>query len=80
MTTNDEPKPEVTRHGLLNLQVCVPESYTDEQATDFANSDTPCGTTHGWQMIHTGDDHLAGDSERVKCEGRAGCVHIMFLA
>lgn len=70
--------PEVTRSGLLSMQVCVPSSFTDEQVEDFANSANPAGTQHGWQMRRNGDEALAGCDERVPCQQRAGCVHVML--
>lgn len=74
-----EQKPEVARAGLLSMQVCVPARYTDDEAEAFANSANPTGSdTLRWTMRHNGDESLAGCDERVKCEQRCGCVHIMF--
>lgn len=72
------PQPEVTRRGLLGMQVCVPESFTDEQAEEFANNDTPTGIESRWTIRREGDPALCGCAERVPCEDRAGCVHIMM--
>jgi hypothetical protein len=71
---------EVTHHGAFDLQVCVPDDWTDEQARDFAERKYPCGTSAGWQIRREGDPMLGGAPERVKCEGRAGHVHIMLDA
>lgn len=71
---------EVTRLTALSMQVCVPEDWTDAQAADFAESEYPCGTEHGWQMRKQGDYALAGADERVTCSARPGRVHIMFDA
>lgn len=71
-------KPEITKTGIFDMQICIPESYTDEQAETFANSESPAGTENGWVMKHAGNESLNGDAERVKCQGRAGCVHIML--
>ncbi len=72
--------PQVTKMSMLAMQVCVPEDWTDYQATDFAESEYPCGTEHGWQMRNQGDEALAGDDERVPCRARHGYVHIMLDA
>lgn len=74
----EQAKPEITKSGLLSMQVCVPAEYTDEQAEAFANTENPAGTRSGWVMRHTGDPALAGCAERVPCEQREGCVHIML--
>lgn len=76
----DESKPMVTRTGFLSMQVCVPMTFTDEEARDFAERENPCGTSGGWHMRKTGNKLLAGSPERVQCEERTDCVHIMFDA
>lgn len=71
---------EVTKHGLLDMQVCVPKNWTDEQVREFAETKYPCGTENGWFIRRTGDKALNGDDERVTCESRADHVHIMLDA
>ena len=71
---------EMTRKGILDCQVCVPESMTDEEIAAFASREYPCGTTHGWQIRREGDEALRGDPERQPCRDRAGCVHVMLDA
>ena len=73
-------KPEITKMGVLDMQVCVPEDWTDEQVKEFADRENLCGTDHGWQIRRTGDKYLAGANERVRCQGRMGFVHIMLDA
>lgn len=73
-----EIKPEITRSGLFSMQVCVPDKFTDEQATEFANTENPAGTSNGWGIRREGDEALSGCAERVNCSDRNGCVHIMF--
>lgn len=73
-------KPEVTRRGALDMQVCVPAAFTDEEVIAFANGEVLCGTDNGWQIVRAGDRHLAGDPERRACENRAGFVHVMVCA
>jgi len=62
------------------MQVCVPEDWNDDQVKDFADLENVCGTTWGWAIRKQGHPNLAGCDERVKCEGREGCVHIMLDA
>ena len=75
-----KPNPEVTRIGFLDMQVCVPEDWTDEQALAFAEQENPCGTTYGWSIRKEGSPYLAGAPERAACTEREGCVHIMLDA
>lgn len=70
----------VTHHGVLDMQVCVPKEWTDEQVVEFAEKHFPCGTTHGWQIRREGHKLLSGAPERVVCAGDQGCVHLMLDA
>lgn len=69
-------KPEVTQQGVLDMQVCVPAEWDDEQVRVFANAENLCGTTRGWCVCKVGSDTLAGAPERVPCAEREGFVHI----
>lgn len=71
-------KAEVTKRGVLDMQVCVPADWTDEQVRDFANRENVAGTTNGWVIRREGDEKLAGCKERVQCSEHKGCVHIML--
>lgn len=71
---------EVTRRGFLDMQVCVPEVWSDEQALSFAENENPCGTANGWSIRRQGSKFLSGYDERVKCDERKGFVHIMLDA
>jgi hypothetical protein len=73
-------EPEVTYRGMLDMQVCVPTDYTDEQALEFAGRENPCGTTNGWAIRKAGDKALLDSPERQPCADREGCVHIMLDA
>lgn len=70
--------PEVTKSGIFDMQVCVPATYTDAQAEEYANLANPAGTENGWKVRKQGDPALAGCDERVTCSHREGCVHIML--
>ena len=72
--------PVVTRRSSLNIQVCVPKDWTDEQIVEFANREELCGTQHGWGIRKQGHELLTGCDERVKCEDRPNFVHIMLDA
>ena len=76
----EDDLPEVTRVGILDMQVCVPKDWTDEQVKEFADRENLCGTTHGWGIRKQGDRALAGADERVICSKRKNFVHIMLDA
>jgi len=71
-------KPEVTRKGILDMQVCVPMNWIDEQVLLFAENENTCGTKNGWHIRKEGDKYLNGSHERVQCEERVNYVHIML--
>jgi len=71
----------VTRKGLLlDMQVCVPSDWTDDQVRDFAEYKNPAGTTNGWQIRREGHDALKGAPERINCTMKPNHVHIMMEA
>lgn len=71
----------VTKRGALDMQVCVPGAWKDEQVIAFAEKENPCGTEHGWGIRKQGHEALSGTDERVKCQGGPeGNVHIMLDA
>ena len=72
--------PKVTKHGLLDMQVCVPKEWDDQEVIKFAESMNPCGTKNGWEIRKQGSDLLAGCDERVPCQERDGMVHVMLDA
>lgn len=78
--TTPKREPEVTQTGFLDMQVCVPVSWTDEEVSSFAERENPAGTKGGWAVRKEGSEYLAGASERTKCKDRPGFVHIMLDA
>lgn len=72
--------PNVARRGLLDMQVCVPKTYTDDDVERFAEEVNRCGTENGWQIRREGDEALAGDPERSQCSDYPGNVHIVLDA
>ena len=70
----------VVRRGALDMQVCVPKDWTDEQVKELADRDNPCGTENGWHIRREGDPALAGAPERVTCSGSDQLVHITLDA
>lgn len=73
--------PQVARTSALCMQVCVPAEFTDKQVVEFANNANPAGTQNGWIIRKQGNPALAGDNERVSCQGmnsRKDCVHIIL--
>lgn len=71
---------EITRIGFLDMQVCVPEDWTDEQVLAFAEQENPCGTANGWAIRREGSPLLYGSPERQPCAAHEGRVHIMLDA
>ena len=65
---------EVTRIGGLDMQVCVPEDWSDEQVIEFAERENP------WFIRREESEFLAGAPERTPCEQRDGHVHITLDA
>ena len=65
---------EVTRHGILDAQVCVPSDWTDEQVLEFVQR--KCGNT-AWTIRKEGSRLLGSDPERNPCKDREGFVHIV---
>ena len=75
-------QPQVLRSGVLDIQVCVPADWTDQQVETYANLQILCGTSGGWKIRREGDELLAGCPERVPCSQpeREGFVHIVLDA
>ena len=70
---------QVTRGGVLDMQVCCPSNWTDEQIVEFANRENPAGTQNGWSITRAGATVLNGDKERVPCVGGpANSIHVML--
>lgn len=67
---------QVLRRGALDMQVCVPRDWTDEQVKDYADTAIMPGTTNGWTIRRTGDEALDGDPERAPCDLHTYKVHI----
>ena len=72
-------KPEITKRGALDMQVCVPADWTDEQIKEFADANNLCGTSDGWHVRKQADYRVEA-KERQPCHDRPGFVHIMLDA
>lgn len=71
---------EVTRRGLLDMQVCVPKEWGDNKIIDFAEHENQCGTSNGWSIRREGSEYLSGSPERAQCEERSDFIHVMLDA
>lgn len=71
--------PEITRFGLVTMQVCVPEKFTDEEVEQFANTENPTGISSKWEIVRNGNSILNGTNERVKCQERTNFVHLILV-
>ena len=72
-----EGKPEVTRQGVLDMQVCVPAEWNDRDVELFATAKALGGN---WAIRRQGDRLLAGCDERTPCAEREGFVHMVLDA
>lgn len=72
--------PNVSRFGALDMQVCVPKEWTDEQVLAFAEKEYPCGTFNGWSIRREESESLRGAKERVECASNPEHVHITLDA
>ena len=70
----------VTKRGALDMQVCVPKDWSDQQVKEFADRENLCGTENGWFIRKQGDKALAGADERTQCSANESMVHIMLDA
>ncbi|MHB1310598.1 MAG: hypothetical protein ACYC3L_01185 [Gemmatimonadaceae bacterium] len=73
----EQDNPMVTVTGIFTMQACVPAHWNEEQVADFGRRQM-CGTTHGWQLAHDGDEVLSGAAARVPCAEREGYVHVIY--
>lgn len=71
--------PSVIRTGALDMQVCVPNKWTDEEITLFANRENLCGTQAGW-CIRTDKKLLAGAPYRNQCSDDSAYIHVTLDA
>lgn len=74
------PAAQVTKIGILDMQVCVPKGWSNRRVLAFAEAHNPCGTSAGWGIRKKGSRFLAGCPARVPCEDHEGFVHIMLDA
>ena len=65
---------EVLRYGATEMQVCVPEDWTNEQVQAFAERENPSGV--GWLVREFGDPRAEGEPERTDCPEDFGWVHV----
>ena len=68
-------EPMVTKTRALDMQVCVPAEWTDDEVKRFADERNPSGLDAGWS-IRTDAKLLNGDPVRNPCTQRAGMVHV----
>jgi len=71
---------EVTKIRALDMQVCVPKGWSDNQVIEFAEKENPCGTRNGWFIRKQESERLAGSDERVQCEKNKNNCHIILEA
>ncbi len=72
--------PELCQSGLLDMQVCVPKTWSDDEVIAFGEQVFRCGTLGGWQIRREGDRYLNGDPERNQCGEKPEFIHIVLDA
>ncbi len=73
-------KARVVYHSMSDMQVCVPENWTDEEVKEFANDEKECWTGNGWAIVRKGNKALDGGPEREPCADQPGFVNIKLEA
>jgi len=66
--------PQLIRQSIFNLQVCVPNTYTDEQVVEFAKQKL-FPQSFNPTII---EEHSNGDAARVTCSEDKDNVHIVL--
>ena len=65
-------EPKILRWDLLNCQICVPKTFTNEQAAEAANNEYHAGTQNGWVY---NENH---PNQRIQCDNDPEMVHVML--
>jgi hypothetical protein len=73
-------KPKIMYINVSDMQVCVPEDWTDEEVKEFANTQKECWTGNGWAIVRKGNKDLKGGPEREPCADQPGFVNIRLEA
>jgi len=68
---------EITRYRGVDMQVCVPDDWTEQAVIRFAEEQYPRAS--GWRVERAGEGPLGG-GRRVPCAVRTGHVHIVLGA
>jgi hypothetical protein len=68
----------ITKSRLLNLQVCVEMTTTDQEILDFCNQHSPSGTQCGWmEVIRELDEYITKEMLPVQCEEYSDRLHLL---
>jgi len=51
-------KPTITKAGLLDVQACIPKTWSNDEIVKFVEKEYPCGTQYGWHIRKQGDERL----------------------
>lgn len=69
---------EVIRAGLLEIQVCVPKTFTDEQVEEFTNEDNPTGLESRWRIQREVEDNPTYQI-RCQCSQKEDHCHLVLI-
>ncbi|MNO38267.1 hypothetical protein D3C76_283680 [compost metagenome] len=68
-----EHEPEIVRHSLLWVHVCVPKTYTDMKVEQWINEVHPTGIRSRWAIDRN------QEQVRCQCNDHEGKVHIVLV-
>ena len=68
----------VLRMNLCGLRVCVPREWSNDEITDFANTERPTGIKSCWVVAENGASVLGGDQARIRCADDREKVHVVL--
>ncbi len=71
---------EIIQAYPFSIQLCVPETWTNEQILAFGETTRPCGTEYGWFIRPDGTPETSNTRERVQCELNSNNVHVILDA
>lgn len=68
------PKPEIIRETLMSLQLCIPDTWSDEHIEEFANTAKHVGGEWRWRIRQ---EASGSDPARNPCAAQPGHVHLI---
>ena len=73
----DNAKGIIVQNRVFTLMLCIPESWSDKEAKEFAEKEEPSGVGAGWRVAEDGSPMIQGAMSRVPCQEVLGRVHVV---